>query len=70
MAENGMKDEAAIDEIIREVDTNKVRLNLLCLYKPFLYLSQVLKTQIKMEIVVQDGSISYEEFVAMMTKGT
>lgn len=69
MNQYGMGDEATIDEILEDVDTDKVvisSLNSSC--ASFLFCASIIF--LWPDFVMQDGRINYEEFVAMMRKGT
>jgi len=70
MTEYGMGDEKTIDEILDDVDTDKVTLppcfrNLICCGSRLcLLVYKFFHEQ------MQDGTINFEEFVNMMRKGT
>ena len=76
MTEYGMGDEATIDEILDDVDTNRVSYILLSYsfllgicYTALQFCSPFDKLRLWLGLVLQDGRINYEEFVAMMKKG-
>ena len=69
-----LKDDGAADsmevvnDILQEVDTDKVRI-LVYLVQPLFWFSFRLKDHL-LSLRLQDGKISYDEFVAMMKTGT
>lgn len=72
--ESGETDHDVLNDIMREVDTDKVRL--LHLSQKFIkshhqQLFSICQSSLTLKLVLfQDGQISYEEFVAMMKTGT
>ena len=72
MTQYGMGDEATLDEVLEDVDTDKV----VCSFKQAAARNVVLiffssgRSSWPAYSVMQDGRINYEEFVAMMRKGT
>lgn len=75
--ESGQTDSEVLNDIMREVDTDKVRVFTVPFYIPFwIYLLLCLFSS-RSNMVIhlhlclsQDGRISYDEFVAMMKAGT
>lgn len=68
--ESGETDADVLKEIMREVDTDKVR-QLILLFPHSIPLSLSLKITVLTELKFsQDGQISFDEFVAMMKAGT
>lgn len=72
MTEYGMGDEATINEIINDVDTDNV--SYLSIYPSTSISPNMMNTQACFNLLIcslmQDGRINYEEFVDMMKKGS